>query len=192
MASAPDFVEQLISADRLHARVAKLGADISRDYAGRLPVLVCILRGGVIFLADLIRQLTIPHMLDFMAVRSYTPGVRKSGGEVHLALDLKGNLEGRHTLLVEDIVDTGHTLANVIDLLKTRRPASLSVCSLLDKRSRREVDVPLAYVGFEVPDRFLVGYGLDIDELFREIPFVGAVDLPRYELWKSSYPPLPS
>lgn len=173
-----EFLEEiLITEEQLKARVAELGEAVSRDYAGKNPTLICILRGGVMFLTDLMRKMSVPHTIDFMAVASYAAGVRKSAGEVRIALDLKSTIEGRHVLLVEDIVDTGHTIANVIELLHTRRPASLRVCTLLDKSSRREVKVPLDYIGFDIPDKFVFGYGLDIDEYYRELPFVGAVNL---------------
>lgn len=165
--------EVLVPEDRLQARVAELGAAISADYAGRDLLLICILRGGVMFLADLMRRITIPHAIDFMAISSYSPGVRRSSGEVRITLDLNQSIEDRHVLVVEDIVDTGHTIAAVLELLNTRRPASLQICTLLDKSERREVPVPIHYVGFDIPNKFVFGYGLDIDELHRNLPFVG-------------------
>jgi len=167
--------EVLVPADALQARVQELGAAISRDYAGQDLLLLCILRGGVLFLADLMRSLTIPHAIDFMAISSYGAGVRASSGHVRISLDVNRDIEGRHVLVVEDIVDTGRTIAAILEILATRRPASLKICALLDKRERREVPVPIDYVGFEIPNKFVFGYGLDLDELYRNLPFVGVV-----------------
>jgi hypoxanthine phosphoribosyltransferase len=169
------LLEVLVPADRLQARVAELGAQLSRDYAGQDLLLVCILRGGVMFLTDLMRCLTTPHAIDFMAISSYGIGVRESTGNVRISLDLQQNIEGRHVLVVEDIVDTGHTIAAVLDMLATRHPASLKICTLLDKSERRQVQVPIHYVGFDIPNKFVFGYGLDVDELFRNLPFIGVV-----------------
>ena len=167
------LAEILVSEDRLQNRIKELGAEISHDYEGQDLLLLCILRGGVMFLADLIRRITIPHAIDFMAISSYSVGVRKSTGQVRIALDLNQSIEGRHVLVVEDIVDTGHTIAAVLELLEARRPASLKICALLDKSVRREVVVPIHYVGFDIPDKFVFGYGLDIDEYYRNLPFIG-------------------
>jgi len=169
-----DFLaEILIPEERLRRRVAELGEEISRDYDGLDPHLVCILRGGVMFLVDLMRALTVPHTVDFMAVTSYGAGARESTGQVRITLDLTAVIEGRHVLLVEDIIDSGHTIASVLELLTARRPASLKVCALLDKAERREAVVPIHYRGFTIPDRFVFGYGLDLDEYYRNLPFVG-------------------
>ncbi|HSR48230.1 MAG TPA: hypoxanthine phosphoribosyltransferase [Anaerolineales bacterium] len=171
-----DFLaEILIDQDRLQDRVAELGAEISRDYDGMDPHLICILRGGVMFLVDLMRRLTVPHTIDFMAVASYGAGVRDSTGQVRITLDLTTAIEGRHVLLVEDIIDSGRTIASVLELLSARRPKSLRVCALLDKAERREAVVPIHYRGFTIPDRFVFGYGLDLDEFYRNLPFVGVV-----------------
>jgi len=167
--------EILVPADRLQERIRELGQAVSRDYAGKDLLLVCILRGGVIFLTDLMRQITIPHAIDFMAVSSYGVGARTSTGEVRIVFDLNQSIEGRHVLIVEDIVDTGHTIAAVIDMLATRHPASLRICALLNKAERREVTVPMDYVGFTIPNKFVFGYGLDIDEHYRYLPFIGVV-----------------
>ena len=165
----------LISEPQHQRRNQELGAAISRDYAGRNLLLLCILRGGILFLTDLMRQLTVLHTLDFMAISSYDPGMRRSSGQVRIALDVSQNIEGQHVLVVEDIVDTGHTIAAVLDLLATRRPASLKICTLLDKSERREVQVPIDYVGFTIPNHFVVGYGLDVDEYYRNLPYIGVV-----------------
>ena len=167
--------EILVPEDKLQARIHELGAEISRDYAGKDLLLLCILRGGVMFLADLMRCIDVPHAIDFMAISSYGLGMRKSSGNVRISLDLQQNIENRHVLVVEDIVDTGHTLAAVIELLATRRPASLKICTLLDKSERREVPVPIHYVGFDIPNKYVFGYGLDLDELYRNLPFIGVV-----------------
>lgn len=172
--------EVLISEDLVQARVAELGAQISRDYAGRIPHLVCILRGGVMFLTDLMRKITVPNSIDFMAVSSYGVGARQSTGQVRITLDLQEDIRDRDVILVEDIVDSGYTIATVIEFLETRRPKSLKVCTLLDKAERREVQVPIDYVGFTIPDKFVFGYGLDIDELYRNLPFIGAVNTDLY------------
>lgn len=177
-----EFLEEvLISKEVLERRVAELGAEISHDYKDRPLHLVCILRGGVIFLADLIRHLTIPNTIDFMAVSSYGVGVRQTTGQVRITLDLKEDIRNRDVLLVEDIVDSGYTIASILELLNTRHPASLRVCTLLDKAERREVKVPIDYCGFVIPDKFVFGYGLDIDEYYRNLPFIGAVKPERYQ-----------
>jgi hypoxanthine phosphoribosyltransferase len=169
------LLEVLVGADQLQERVGALGAQITRDYEGKDLLLLCILRGGVVFLADLMRHIDIPHAIDFMAISSYGVGARTSSGNVRISLDLQQNIENRHVLVVEDIVDTGHTLAAVIELLATRRPASLKICTLLDKSERREVPVPIHYVGFDIPNKYVFGYGLDVDELYRNLPFIGVV-----------------
>lgn len=170
----------LINEEELHRRVAELGAQISQDYAGKDLLLICILRGGVVFLTDLMRQITIPHAIDFMAISSYGVGRRSSSGEVRITMDLKTSVTGRNVLLVEDIVDSGRTLDSVVELLSTRKPKTLSICALLDKAERREIQVPIQYCGFTIPNKFVFGYGLDIDEYYRNLPFIGAVDEKRY------------
>jgi hypoxanthine phosphoribosyltransferase len=172
--------EVLITEDVLQARVSELGAQISRDYAGMKPHLVCILRGGVMFLTDLMRKITVPNSIDFMAVSSYGVGARQSTGQVRITLDLQEDIRDRNVILVEDIVDSGYTIATVIEFLETRHPKSLKVCTLLDKAERREIQVPIDYVGFTIPDKFVFGYGLDIDELYRNLPFIGAVNTDLY------------
>ncbi|MCH7662949.1 MAG: hypoxanthine phosphoribosyltransferase [Chloroflexi bacterium] len=185
MTNPPDYQEYLsevlITAEDLQARIAELGAQISRDYKGADLLLVCILRGGVIFLADLIRGITIPHAIDFMAVASYGAGARRSTGTVRITMDLQHvDVRGRDVLLVEDIVDSGYTIKSVMGLLQSRQPNSLKVCTLLDKAARREVVVPLEYVGFDIEDKFVFGYGLDLDEYYRNLPFIGVVNLDKY------------
>ncbi len=174
------LAEILIPEDRLQARVQELGAAISRDFAGKDLMLVCILRGGVMFLADLMRVLSVPHTVDFMAVSSYGAGVRSTTGQVRISLDLTTSIEGRNVLIVEDIIDSGFTLASVLELLSARRPHSLQVCTLLDKAERRETEVPIAYCGFVIPNKFVFGYGLDLDEYYRNLPFVGVVQPEKF------------
>lgn len=172
--------EVLLTEAEVKDKVVELGEVISQDYAGEDLHLVCILKGGVMFLTDLMREITVPHSIDFMAISSYGVGDRTSSGDVRLTMDLQDDIRGRHVLLVEDIVDSGNTLNSVLELLATRRPATLKVCTLLDKVERREVDVPLDYVGFEIPNKFVFGYGLDLDEFYRELPFIGVVNEERY------------
>jgi hypoxanthine phosphoribosyltransferase len=176
------LAEVLIDETALRTRVAELGAEISADYQNHPNLLLmCILRGGVPFLVDLSRHLTVPHMMDFMAVTSYGVGRRDSDGNVRVVFDLQTNILGKDVLLVEDIVDSGHTIASVLGMLETRQPASLKVCALLDKAERREAVVPIHYRGFTIPNRFVFGYGLDLDEYYRNLPFIGVVDLEKYQ-----------
>lgn len=173
--------EILIPADKLQARIAELGAEISRDYESSPQLLlICILRGAVIFLSDLSRHISVPHSMDFMAISSYGAGSRNSTGMVRITMDLNTNIFDRDVLIVEDIVDSGNTLAYVLKLLSTRKPRSLHICTLLDKAERREVDVPIRYTGFTIPNKFVFGYGLDLDEYYRNLPFIGVVDLDKY------------
>jgi hypoxanthine phosphoribosyltransferase len=167
--------EILISSDQLQTRIAELGAQISADYAGQDLLLVCILKGGVMFLTDLMRQITVPHAINFMAVSSYGAGSRESTGAVRILMDLETDIVGRNVLLVEDIIDSGHTLSYIERVLRARNPAGLRICALLDKAERREVNVTLDYVGFQIPNKFVFGYGLDLDEVYRNLPFIGVV-----------------
>jgi len=177
-----DFLEEvLVPEGLLQNRIAELGSKISEDFrnSDRL-VLICILRGGVLFLTDLMRQISVPHAVEFMAVSSYGAGSRETSGQVRITLDLNVNIFDRDVILVEDIVDSGRTLSSVLDLLSARKPRSMSVCTLLDKTERREVYVPIRYVGFQIPNKFVFGYGLDLDELYRNLPFVGVVNEEKY------------
>lgn len=178
------LAEILITEDVLQKRIAELGQEISQDYQNKVVHLVCILRGGVVFLTDLMRQLTVQNTIDFMAVSSYGVGARRSTGQVRITLDLQEEIMDRDVLLVEDIVDSGYTIATVLDFLGSRHPRSLKVCTLLDKEERREIEVDIHYRGFKIPDKFVFGYGLDIDELYRNLPFIGAVDPKRYQQLK--------
>lgn len=174
------LAEILIEADALQIRVAELGTQISADYQGEDLLLICILRGGVPFMVDLSRNITVPHMMDFMAVSSYGVGRRESSGSARVSLDLTMDIRDRNVVLVEDIVDSGHTIAAVLQMLGTRQPKTLKVCALLDKPERREAHVPVDYLGFTIPNKFVFGYGLDLDEYYRNLPFVGVVDLDKY------------
>jgi hypoxanthine phosphoribosyltransferase len=171
--------EILVPAEALQKRVVELGAEISRDYQGQDLHLVCILRGGVVFLTDLMRHITVPNTLDFMAVSSYGTA-RHSTGQVRISLDLKDEIHARNVLLVEDIVDSGYTIASVLEFLMTRHPKSLRVCTMLNKPERREVEVPIDYCGFTIPNKFVFGYGLDMDEYYRNLPFIATVNLDKY------------
>lgn len=175
------LAEILIDEKTLQARIRELGAQISADYPDGNLLLICILRGGVPFLVDLSRCITSPHTVDYMAVSSYGVGKRESSGTVRVAMDLQTDIYGKDVLLVEDIVDSGHTIAYVLEMLQLRQPKSLKVCALLDKAERREAIVPIHYRGFEIPNKFVFGYGLDIDEYYRNLPFVGVVDLQKYK-----------
>jgi hypoxanthine phosphoribosyltransferase len=176
-----EFLDKiLIAEEELQSRIKAMGAEISQDYEGEDLMLICILRGGVMFLADLMRAITIPHTIDFMAVSSYGAGARVSGGSVRITLDLTTSIEGRNVLLVEDIIDSGYTIASVLALLDTRGPKSLKVCTLLDKAERRETEIPIHYRGFVIPNEFVFGYGLDLDEYYRNLPFVGVVQPGKY------------
>jgi hypoxanthine phosphoribosyltransferase len=167
--------EILIEEDRLRARIAELGEEISVDYAGRDLLLIGVLKGAVFFMADLMRQLTMPCEIDFMAISSYGAAT-DSSGVVRILKDLDINIEGRDVLVVEDIIDSGLTLSYLMRNLEAREPASLAICALMTKPERREIDVPVRYVGFEIPNRFVIGYGLDYGERYRNLPYVAVLD----------------
>ena len=158
--------------DRLKETVARIGSEISRDYAGKKPILVSILKGSVVFMADLMRAITIPCEIDFMAVSSYGQG-SSSTGSVQIKYDMQEDIRGKHLLIIEDIIDSGWTLHNLTKLLHGRQPASIEICCLLNKQDRREVEVPVKYIGFEIPDEFVVGYGLDYASKYRNYESVG-------------------
>jgi hypoxanthine phosphoribosyltransferase len=166
--------EVLIDADALGARIAELGAEISADYEGRDLLLIGVLKGAVFFMADLMRKLTIPCEVDFMAISSYGAST-DSSGVVRILKDLDINIEGRHVLVVEDIIDSGLTLSYLMRNLESREPETLEVCALLTKPDRREMEVPVRYVGFEIPNRFVIGYGLDFGERYRNLPYVAVL-----------------
>ena len=169
------IAETLIDEPTLTRRVAELGAQITEDYADRDLLLVCVLKGAFVFLADLIRAVDVPCSVDFMAISSYGSGTQSSG-VVRLLKDLEMPIEGRHVLVVEDIIDSGLTISYLLRSLRSRKPASLEVCALLTKPDRREVDVPCRYIGFEIENRFVLGYGLDLDQRFRNLRSVVVVD----------------
>ncbi len=170
--------EILIDEATLQKRIAQIGAQLTQDYAKMDDLLlVCILKGGVMFLADLTRCIDVPHEIDFLAVSSYGTGARSSTGKVRIDMDLTAEVTNRHVLIIEDIIDSGHTLKFVMDMLQARHPASLRLCTLLDKPQRREIDIPVDYIGFKIENKFVFGYGLDLDEKFRNLPFIGVVDL---------------
>jgi hypoxanthine phosphoribosyltransferase len=170
----PEVGEVLVGADELQRRVAELGEEISRDYAGRTLLLVGVLKGAVFFLSDLMRYIDIPVEVDFMAVASYGSAT-DSSGVVRILKDLDGAIEDRDVLIVEDIVDSGLTLQYLLRNLGSRNPRTLEVCALLTKPERRKVDLPTRYVGFEIPNRYVVGYGLDHDQRHRNLPFVAVL-----------------
>ena len=177
----PDNVERiLISEGELSARVAELAGEVEDAYAeADRPLFVCVLKGAFVFLADLVRQIQTPHEVDFMEVASYGSGTTSSG-VVRILLDLERNIQGRHVLIVEDIVDSGRTLTYIMRNLRTRGPASLRVCALLTKPARRECEVDVDLVGFEIPDEFVVGYGLDYAQVYRNLPFIAVLKREAY------------
>lgn len=167
--------ETLVSEDDLRRRVHELGAEITADYEGRAPLLIGVLKGAIFFISDLMRQLEVPCEVDFMAVASYGSST-DSSGVVRILKDLDATIEGRDVLIVEDIVDSGLTLSYLLRTLKAREPASLEVCALLTKPERRKVELPIRYVGFEIPNRFAIGYGLDHAERFRNLPYIAVLN----------------
>ena len=173
--------EILITEEKLKKRVVELSKKISSDYADCDDLLLlCILKGGVMFLTDLMRHIEVPHAIDFIAASSYGAGVRTSDGSVRIDMDVTSVVTNRHVLIVEDIIDSGYTLRFVMDTLEARNPASLKLCTLLNKASRRQVDIHVDYVGFEIENKFVFGYGLDLDEKFRNLPFIGVVKQDAY------------
>jgi hypoxanthine phosphoribosyltransferase len=166
--------EILIDEDELQRRIAELGDEISADYRGRDLLLLGVLKGAVFFMSDLMRRLTIPCEIDFMAISSYGAST-DSSGVVRILKDLDINIEGRHVLVVEDIIDSGLTLSYLMRMLESREPESLEICALLTKPERREIDVDVRYTGFEIPNRFVIGYGLDFAERYRNLPYVAVL-----------------
>ncbi len=170
----PDVAEVLITGEQIEEKVRALGESITRDYAGERLLLVGVLRGAVVVMGDLMRCIDLPCEIDFMDISSYGSGT-SSSGVVRILKDLEEDITGRHVLIVEDIIDTGLTLSYLVRSLLARNPASLEICALLTKPERREIDVPVRYVGFEIPNRFVIGYGLDFAERYRNLPFVGVI-----------------
>lgn len=169
-----DKIDIMISEEKLDERIREIAAQISRDYEGRTIHLICVLKGGVFFMVELAKRLTVPVTMDFMSCSSYGDDT-KSCGAVRIVKDLDQGIEGKDVLVVEDIVDSGRTLSYLLENLKSRRPASLKLCTLLDKPERRVVNVLVDYTCFEVPDEFVVGYGLDYAQKYRNLPFIGVV-----------------
>ncbi|HEX7497507.1 MAG TPA: hypoxanthine phosphoribosyltransferase [Candidatus Limnocylindrales bacterium] len=176
-----DIAEVLLTEEQIAAKVAELGQRISADYAGAELTLVSVLKGSLPFMADLMRRISLPLRIDLMEVSSYGGTATESSGLVRILKDLSAPIEGRDVLLVEDIIDTGLTLNYLIRYLRGKKPRSIKVCSLLDKPARRLVEIPLDYVGFEIPDAFVVGYGLDFGEVYRNLRFVGVLRPEAYE-----------
>ncbi|MBE6927074.1 MAG: hypoxanthine phosphoribosyltransferase [Ruminococcaceae bacterium] len=170
-----DKIKVFITEQEVNARIAELGAQISKDYEGKEVHLICILRGSVFFMCELAKRITIPVTMDFMSVSSYGNSMISSG-IVRISKDLDEPLEGRHVIIVEDIIDSGKTLAHLIPILHTRKPLDIKLCTLLSKPARREVEIQVDYVGYEIPDAFVVGYGLDYAQKYRNLPYIGIVE----------------
>ncbi len=170
-----DNVSVLISENQVNLRIKELAEQINKDYEGKSIHLICILKGSIFFSCDLAKRITLPLTFDFMSVSSYG-NETVSSGRVKIVKDLDESIQGQHVLIVEDIIDSGRTLAYLMDLLSTRSPESIEICTLLDKPDRRVTDVDVKYVGFEIPDKFVVGYGLDYQQLYRNLPYVGVIE----------------
>ena len=169
----PDYLKSaLFTKEQIEKRVSEMGAEITRNYEGKDPLVIGILKGAAVFTTDLVRHIETPMQLDFMVVSSYGSG-SKTSGSVRIRKDADADMRGRHVIVCEDIIDSGVTMSNLFPLFETRKPASLKLCALLSKPSRREVDIPIDYLGWEVPDEFLVGYGLDYAERYRNLPYLG-------------------
>ena len=167
-------ISVLLSEEEVDKKIRELAGQITADYAGKMPHLICILKGGVFFMTELTKHIEIPVTIDFMSVSSYGDGT-ESSGRVRIVKDLDESIEGRDVLIVEDIIDSGRTLSYLMEMLKNRKPASLKLCTLLDKPERRVTQVTVDYVGFRIPDEFVVGYGLDYKQMYRNLPYIGAV-----------------
>jgi len=167
-------IEQMLSEEMVDAKIKEIGERISKDYEGKTVHLVCVLKGGSFFMCELAKRITVPVSIDFMSVSSYGSST-KSSGVVKIVKDLDEPLTDKNVIVVEDIVDSGRTLSYLMDMLKDRGPASLKLCTMLDKPSRRVIDVNVDYTGFQIPDEFVVGYGLDYDQLYRNLPYIGVV-----------------
>ena len=170
-----ESIKVLVPEEEVDARIRALGEQISKDYEGKQIHLICVLKGGVFFMCELAKRITVPVSMDFMCVGSYGDGT-KSSGVVRIAKDLDESIEGKDVLIVEDIIDSGNTLYYLMDVLQRRKPASLHLCTLLDKTDRRVKDVKVDYTGFEIPDEFVVGYGLDYAQKYRNLPYIGVVE----------------
>ena len=170
-----DKIRVLLTEEEVNEKIKKIGEQISKDYAGKSVHMICVLKGGVFFTCELAKRLNMPVSMDFMCVGSYGDGT-KSSGVVRIAKDLDESIEGKDVLIVEDIIDSGNTLYYLMDVLQRRKPASLHLCTLLDKPDRRVKDVKVDYTGFEIPDEFVVGYGLDYAQKYRNLPYIGVVE----------------
>ena len=170
-----ESIKVLVPEEEVDARIRALGEQISKDYEGKQIHLICVLKGGVFFMCELAKRITVPVSMDFMCVGSYGDGT-KSSGVVRIAKDLDESIEGKDVLIVEDIIDSGNTLYYLMDVLQRRKPASIRLCTLLDKPDRRVKDVKVDYTGFEIPDEFVVGYGLDYAQKYRNLPYIGVVE----------------
>ena len=170
-----ESVRVMLTEEEVNAKIAELGAKISKDYEGESVHLICVLKGGVFFTCELAKRITVPVSLDFMSVSSYGSDT-KSSGVVKIIKDLDNGIEGKNVLVVEDIIDSGRTLSYLLENLRNRKPKSLKLCTMLDKPDRRVVDVDVDYTGFEIPDEFVVGYGLDYDQKYRNLPYIGVVE----------------
>lgn len=168
-------VKVLLSEEEVDARIREMGEQISKDYEGKEIHLVCVLKGGTFFMCELAKRITVPVSLDFMAVSSYGSGT-KSSGVIKIVKDLDEPLMGKDVIVIEDIIDSGRTLSHLLKMLQERKPASLRLCTLLDKPERRVVDVDIDYTGFQIPDEFIVGYGLDYAQKYRNLPYIGIVE----------------
>ena len=175
-----DKIRVLLTEEEVNKKISEVAAQINKDYEGKEVHLICILKGGVFFTCELAKRLTVPVTLDFMSVSSYGSGT-ESSGVVKIIKDLDGDLSGKDVLIVEDILDTGVTLSNLVPMLKMRNPNSVKICTILDKPSRRKADIQPDYEGFQVPDEFVVGYGLDYDEKYRNLPYIGVLKPSVYE-----------
>ncbi len=169
-----EHISVLLSEEEVNTRIREMGEQISKDYEGKQVHMVCVLKGGTFFMCELAKRITVPVSLDFMAVSSYG-GETSSSGVVKIVKDLDESLEGKDVIVVEDIVDSGRTLSYLLEMLRDRKPASLKLCTLLDKPDRRVIDVHVDYTGFQVPDKFVVGYGLDYDQKYRNLPYIGVI-----------------
>lgn len=169
-------ISVMISEEEVDKRIREIGDQISKDYAGKEVHLVCVLRGGSFFMCELAKRITVPVTLDFMSVSSYGMDT-KSSGVVKIVKDLDDSIKGKHVIVIEDVVDSGRTLSYLLEMLKDRGPESLRLCTLLDKPDRRVVEVKVDYIGFEIPDEFVVGYGLDYAQKYRNLPYIGVVEL---------------
>lgn len=176
----PSYISEiLIPSDKLQSRICELGAEIDREYTGKDLLLISVLKGSVLFLTDLMRCISTPHSIDFMATSSYGLA-QESSGVVRILKDLDQSIQGRNVLIVEDIIDTGRTLDYLVRILRARQPESLEICTLLNKPARREVPVPVKYIGFDIPDKFVLGYGLDYNEQYRNLPYIAVLSRHLY------------